>query len=121
MRPQPRTVWTPAVPLPPTELAADADVKNFDLRGDARKLFEDVAHAYGLDCMFDGDYQPVPPFRFQMDEVDYRVALHGLESGDLFVHRPAHGASSSWSPATRPRSAPNSSPTSRSQSTFPRP
>src|SRR5438270_10198778 len=66
-------------PLPPTELAADADLKNFDLRGDARKLFEDVAHAYGLDCMFDGDYQPVPPFRFHMDDVDYRTALHALE------------------------------------------
>ena len=66
-------------PLPPTELAADADSKNFDLRGDARKLFEDVARAFGLDCMFDGDYQPVPPFRFQMNEVDYRTALHALE------------------------------------------
>ena len=66
-------------PLPPTTLAADANLKSFDVRGDARKLFEDVAHAYGLECRFDGDYQPVPPFRFQMDDVDYRVALHALE------------------------------------------
>jgi general secretion pathway protein D len=65
--------------LPPTELAADADLKNLDLRGDARKLFEDVARAYGLECAFDSDYQPTPPIHFQMDQVDYRVALHALE------------------------------------------
>jgi general secretion pathway protein D len=67
-------------PLPPTELAAADVLKNFDLRGDSRKLFEEVAHAYGLDCIFDTDYQPIAPFRFQMDDVDYRVALHGLEA-----------------------------------------
>jgi hypothetical protein len=47
-------------PLPPTELAAGPGVRDFDLRGDSRKLFEDVAHAWGLDCVFDGDYQPIP-------------------------------------------------------------
>ncbi len=67
-------------PLPPTELAADSGRKNLDLRGDSRKLFEDVAHAFGLDCIFDGDYQAVPQFRFRMDDVDYRDALHGLEA-----------------------------------------
>ena len=67
-------------PLPPTELEALPLVKDFDLRGDARKLFEDVAHAYGLDCIFDADYQPVAAFRFQMTGVDYRVALHSLEA-----------------------------------------
>jgi general secretion pathway protein D len=67
-------------PLPPTELAAAPLIKDLDLRGDSRKLFEDVAHAYGLDCIFDPDYQPVPSFRFQMTGVDYRDALHALEA-----------------------------------------
>jgi general secretion pathway protein D len=66
-------------PLPPIALSADVVLKDFDIRGDARKLFEDVAHAYGLDCVFDGDYQPVPSFRFELHGADYRVALRALE------------------------------------------
>jgi general secretion pathway protein D len=69
-----------ARPMPPTELQALPDTKDFDLRGDSKKLFEDVAHAYGLDCIFDADYQPVPAFRFQLTGADYRDALHGLEA-----------------------------------------
>jgi general secretion pathway protein D len=81
--------WAPATPqdridarrpMPPTELDAIPETRDFDLRGDSRKLFEDVAHTYGLDCIFDGDYQPVPPFRFQISGVDYREALHALEA-----------------------------------------
>ena len=67
-------------PLPPAELSAEPGIRDFDLRGDSKKLFEDVAHAYGLDCVFDGDYQPFPEFRFQLKDVDYRIALHGLEA-----------------------------------------
>jgi general secretion pathway protein D len=61
-------------------LKANPETKDFDLRGDSRKLFEDVAHAFGLDCVFDGDYEPVKAFRFQLQGVDYREALHDLEA-----------------------------------------
>jgi general secretion pathway protein D len=67
-------------PLPPSELAADSGTRDFDLRGDARKLFEEVSHSFGLDCVFDSEYQPVGPFRFQLEGADYRDALHGLEA-----------------------------------------
>ena len=67
-------------PLPPTELNAESGTKDFDLRGDADKLFPEVAHAFGLDCIFDGDYQAVPGLRFHMEGADYREALHGLEA-----------------------------------------
>ena len=67
-------------PLPPTELDAIDEKRDFDLRGDARQLFEGVARAYGLESVFDADYQPVPAFRFKMSGVDYREALHGLEA-----------------------------------------
>jgi len=76
----PQDVAEARKPLPPTELAADSGVQDFNLRGDSRKLFEDVAHAFHLDCIFDGDYQPVSNVRFEMSGVDYRVALHGLEA-----------------------------------------
>ncbi len=67
-------------PLPPTELEAAGGRQDFDLRGDSRQLFEEVAHAFGLDCVFDGDYTAVPAFRFRLTDADYRTALHALEA-----------------------------------------
>jgi general secretion pathway protein D len=67
-------------PLPPTQLNAQPILKDFDLRADAKTLFETVAHAYGLDCVFDGDYHATQTIHFQMDQADYREALHALEA-----------------------------------------
>jgi type II secretory pathway component GspD/PulD (secretin) len=67
-------------PLPPTKLNADPARKDFDLRANAKVLFETVARAYKLDCVFDGDYKAVENIRFQMDHADYREALHALEA-----------------------------------------
>jgi len=79
-KPSARDLAEARQPLSPTELNANPETRDFDLRGDSRKLFEDVAHAFGLDCVFDGDYQPVSAFRFQLQGVDYREALHDLEA-----------------------------------------
>lgn len=65
--------------LPPSDLAGDDLVQNFDLSGESRKVYADVAKAFGLDCVFDGDYQPMPSLRFRLEGVGYREALHGLE------------------------------------------
>jgi len=67
-------------PLPPTDLDARLGTMDIDLRGDSRKLWEDLAHRLALDCVFDRDYQPVPTFRFKLEHVDYREALRGLEA-----------------------------------------
>lgn len=67
-------------PLPPTELAAAPGTRDFDVRGDFKTLFEDVAHELGLDCIFDRDFQPGSAIRFQLKDADYREALHGLEA-----------------------------------------
>jgi len=67
-------------PQPPPELKATPGRKDFDLRADAKALFEQVARAFGLDTVFDGDYQAGQPIRFQVTEVDYREALHALEA-----------------------------------------
>jgi Flp pilus assembly secretin CpaC len=66
-------------PLPPTDLSADPGTRDFDLREDPRKTYQDVAKAFGLDCVFDADYLPGPAFHFELREVSYREALHGLE------------------------------------------
>lgn len=67
-------------PLPPTRLDAEPAIKDFNLRANAKTLFETVSRAYGLDCVFDGDYQATQTIHFQMDQADYREALHGLEA-----------------------------------------
>jgi hypothetical protein len=67
-------------PLPPSELEARLGTQDFHLRGAARTLFETVAKAFGLDCVFDGDYQEGNPIRFDITAADYRVALHLLEA-----------------------------------------
>jgi hypothetical protein len=66
-------------PLPPSELKAQPGTKDFDLQGNAQVLFETVARAFGLDCVFDSEYQPGGAIHFQMQAVNYREALHGLE------------------------------------------
>jgi general secretion pathway protein D len=79
-QPSARDLAAARQPLPPSELNANPETRDLDLRGDSRKLFEDVAHAFGLDCVFDGDYKPTSSFRFQLRSVDYREALHDLEA-----------------------------------------
>jgi Flp pilus assembly secretin CpaC len=66
-------------PLPPTELAAQPGTKDFNLRANPQTLFQTVAKAFGLDCVFDGDYPPGNNIHFEITGVDYRVALHALE------------------------------------------
>jgi hypothetical protein len=66
--------------LPPPELKPKAGTQSFDLRGDAKQLFEKVALAYELACTFDEDYASGPVIRFQLDDADYRDALHALEA-----------------------------------------
>jgi len=66
--------------LPPVELRAQSGLRDFDLRGDARLLFDNVARAFGLECIFDEDYPPGSQIRFRLTGVDYRVAIHGLEA-----------------------------------------
>jgi len=66
--------------LPPTELAPSQGRKSFDLSGASEQLFQKVAKAWDLDCVFDSDFKSGSPIRFVLDNVDYREALHGLEA-----------------------------------------
>ncbi|MEX2263064.1 MAG: type II and III secretion system protein [Bryobacteraceae bacterium] len=66
-------------PRPPIRLIPGPVRKDLDLRGDAKALWEEVARAFGLDTVFDGDYQPGQPIRFRMEDANHREALHALE------------------------------------------
>jgi len=79
-------------PLPPTELKAAPAIRDFDLRGDSRKLFEEVAKAYGLGCVFDTDYQPLgPAIHFAVTGMNYREALYALQSATASFAIPIDG------------------------------
>jgi hypothetical protein len=77
--------------LPPAELKAESGIRDFDLRGDSQKLFEEVAKAYGLSCIFDGEYQPVGSMRFAVTGMNYRDALYALESATASFAVPLDG------------------------------
>jgi len=64
----------------PPELKPLAARKNLDLRGNARDIVEQVARAFGLDTVFDGDYKSGPTLRLQLDDVDCREALRAAEA-----------------------------------------
>ncbi len=68
-------------PKSPPHLNGRAGRQDFDLRGNARKLFDQVAQRFGLEPIYDGDYpQAGQQLRFQIPGVDYREALHDLEA-----------------------------------------
>ena len=56
--------------LPPPQLAPSNERKTFNLKGDARAIFDQVAAAYGFQVVFEADYQSPPPFSFRMDDAD---------------------------------------------------
>lgn len=67
-------------PLPPKELTPVPGTRTFDLRGDAKSLFEQVTKAFGIDLVFDVDYQGGQPVRFHLENVDLLTAIHSLEA-----------------------------------------
>jgi len=67
--------------LPPNELKPISGYQNFDFKSPPRFAFEQVARAFGLDVVFDGDYPDGGnPLVLRMDQADYRQALHALEA-----------------------------------------
>jgi general secretion pathway protein D len=73
-------------PLPPPHLNAAPGLQDFDLRGDSKSLWEQVAKALNLSVLFDTQYQPTATVRFRLDGADYRNALQGLEDAtDSFL------------------------------------
>lgn len=75
-------------PQPPVEIQASAAEHDFDLRGDYKQLWEQVAEAYGLKVVFDGDYDTaLKTISFRLTAADYRNALNALSlaTGSFFV------------------------------------
>jgi len=79
---QPDAKYRPAdrTPKPPPQLKGGPGLKDFDLRKDVKSLWQEVARAFGLEAVFDGDFQSGAPLTFRLDQTGYRDALHAAEA-----------------------------------------
>jgi general secretion pathway protein D len=67
--------------LGPATLQAKPGLQDFDLNGNARSLFDQVAQRFGLQTVYDSDYPTTgQQIRFRIPGIDYREALHDLEA-----------------------------------------
>ncbi len=67
-------------PQPVPELKARAGRFDLNLQGDWKSLWAQTARLYGLDVVFDGEFDNGRPLNFQLEQADYREALHSLEA-----------------------------------------
>ena len=66
-------------PMPPAVLKITTPAQDYDLRGDSRSIWEQVASTLKLRVLFDPQYQPTQPLRFQLSAADYKETLQALE------------------------------------------
>src|SRR5207244_2472004 len=72
--------------LPPPQLKPAAGNKAFNIRGDSKAIFEEVARAFNLMVVFDTAYQPKSGLHFQLEEAGYREGIEAVEAAtDSFV------------------------------------
>lgn len=60
---------------PPPELEGLPERKSFELRGNARQVWERTAEAYGLRAIFDPEYPPGPSVSIRVESAGFREAL----------------------------------------------
>ncbi len=78
-------------PLPPAELKAAPGKRDYDLRGDSKSLWEQVAAELHLGVLFDTQYQPTHPVHFELAGADYRAVLRALEAATNSFLTPVTG------------------------------
>lgn len=74
-----------APPLPPrpqlrsaVELAPLDRISSFRLRDTAKTLYQGVAEAYGMEVIFDADFQDSEKIRFELDNADFSDAIYSM-------------------------------------------
>jgi general secretion pathway protein D len=63
---------------PPPHLQPSTALRDFDLRLDERAAITEVAKGYGINAMFDPQFDDRPIPRFAIDRVDFRTAMEAL-------------------------------------------
>lgn len=65
---------------PPPDLKPSEDRRDLDLRGNTKALYERVAKMWGLDTVFDGDFEAGAEQRLSLEQVDFRGAIRALDA-----------------------------------------
>jgi len=63
---------------PPVKLDATDARHDFHLRGGEKSVFDTVARAYGVNLVFDPQFQPQPHVQFDVDDVNFKMAMTAL-------------------------------------------
>lgn len=75
---QPPPASQPGALLPPPTLQPSPSVHDFDLRLDERTAIAQITRAYGIDAVFDPDFQSKQIGRFSLDHADFRTAMEAI-------------------------------------------
>lgn len=71
---------------PPVELEPELHLADFRLKGSIQETYEKVAREFGLDVLFDSDYQGSQQTRFGMSGCDFQQAILALNDvADSFI------------------------------------
>lgn len=72
--------------LPPAQLQVEPGRRDYDFQGNSQALWEQMAAAVHLKVLFDPEYRPTRPFRFQLSDSDFHEAMRALANAtDSFV------------------------------------
>ncbi len=63
---------------PPVKLDVTDARHDFHLRGGEKSVFDTVARAYGVNLVFDPQFQPQPQVQFDVDNVNFKMAMTAL-------------------------------------------
>lgn len=63
---------------PPIELQAKDHTASFKLRGSIKSVYEEVAKVFGLDVIFDSDYEGEEELRFELDHAIFSEVIFAL-------------------------------------------
>jgi hypothetical protein len=71
---------------PPVELRPEIRRTDFRLKGSIQEIYEKVAREFGLDVLFDSDYQGSQQIRFELSGCDFLQAILALNDvADSFI------------------------------------
>lgn len=65
---------------PPPALRGNPERHDWDLNAGGRELFEKILPAYGVQVVFDSEYQNPPPQRFRLPQASFEEAIRALEA-----------------------------------------
>lgn len=65
---------------PPPELKPAKARRDIDIRGDAKAIYEQIARAWGLEVVFDGEFQPGASTRLRLEDAGFEEAVRAAQA-----------------------------------------